>query len=45
MIKLGVNTVLFKTVSFAEAARLIKTCGYDGLEISAIQASCNNGSK
>lgn len=42
MIKLGVNTVLFKTVSFAEAARLIKTCGYDGLEISAIQGMCEH---
>jgi len=42
MIKLGVNTVLFKTVSFAEAARLISLCGYDGLEISAIQGMCEH---
>ena len=37
MIKLGVNSVLFKAFSFAEAARAIKLAGYDGVEISAIQ--------
>ena len=36
MIRLGVNSVLFKTVSFREAAEAIKKCGYDGVEISAI---------
>ena len=33
MIKLGVNSVLFKTVSFREAAEAIKKCGYDGVAI------------
>lgn len=42
MIKLGVNTVLFKKSSFAEAARMIKLSGYDGLEISAIQGMCEH---
>ena len=37
MIKLGVNTVLFKTVDFATAAKYIKKSGYDGLGISAIK--------
>jgi sugar phosphate isomerase/epimerase len=40
--KLGVNTVLFKMVSFAEAARLVKLAGYDGLEISAIKGMCEH---
>lgn len=42
MIKLGVNTVLFKAFSFAEAARAIKLAGYDGLEISAIKGMCEH---
>lgn len=42
MIKLGVNSVLFKTVSFPEAARAIKRCGYDGVEISAILGMCDH---
>ena len=37
MIKLGVNTVLFKTVDFATAAKYIKKAGYDGLGISALK--------
>ena len=37
MIKLGVNSVLFKTVDFATAAKYIKKSGYDGLGISAIK--------
>ena len=37
MIKLGVNTVLFKTVDFAAAAKYIKKAGYDGLGISALK--------
>jgi len=37
MIKLGVNSVLFKEFSFAEAARAIALAGYDGIEISAIK--------
>jgi len=42
MIKLGVNTVLFKAYSFKEAAKAIKTSGYDGLEISAIKGMCEH---
>jgi len=37
MIKLGVNSVLFKTVDFAEAAKYIKKAGYDGVGISALK--------
>ena len=40
--KLGVNSVLFKAFSFAEAARVIKLAGYDGVEISAIQGMCEH---
>jgi len=40
--KLGVNSVLFKAFSFAEAARCIKLAGYDGIEISAIQGMCEH---
>lgn len=42
MIKLGVNSVLFKRFSFREAAEAIKTCGYDGVEISAIEGMCEH---
>lgn len=42
MIKLGVNSVLFKHFSFAEAARQIALCGYDGVEIAAIQGMCEH---
>ncbi|HBP37606.1 MAG TPA: sugar phosphate isomerase/epimerase [Clostridiales bacterium] len=42
MINLGVNTVLFKDFSFAEAARAIKMAGYDGLEICAIKGMCEH---
>jgi sugar phosphate isomerase/epimerase len=42
MIKLGVNSVLFKAFSFAEAAKAIKKAGYDGVEISAIQGMCEH---
>jgi sugar phosphate isomerase/epimerase len=37
MIKLGVNTVLFKMFDFATAAKYIKKAGYDGVGISAIR--------
>ena len=37
MIKLGVNTVLFKLFDFAEAAKYIKKAGYDGVGISALK--------
>jgi sugar phosphate isomerase/epimerase len=42
MIKLGINSVLFKTLPFREAAKLIKQCGYDGVEISAIKGMCEH---
>ncbi|MHB1485071.1 MAG: sugar phosphate isomerase/epimerase family protein [Saccharofermentanales bacterium] len=42
MIKLGVNTVLFKPFTFAEAAKAIKTAGYDGVELSAIKGMCEH---
>ncbi len=42
MIKLGVNSVLFKTVDFATAARAIRKCGFDGVEISGIQGMCEH---
>jgi len=42
MIRLGVNTVLFRQFDFATAARHIAACGYDGLEISAIQGMCEH---
>ena len=37
MIKLGVNSVLFKTADFATAAKYIKKAGYDGVGISALK--------
>ena len=42
MISLGVNSVLFKAYSFAEAAKAIALAGYDGVEISAIQGMCEH---
>lgn len=42
MIKLGVNSVLFKEFDFPAAARQISLCGYDGLEISAIKGMCEH---
>lgn len=42
MIKLGVNTVLFKHYTFAQAAEAIAKCGYDGVEISAIPGMCEH---
>lgn len=42
MIKLGVNSVLFQSVDFATAARMVKTCGYDGIEVSAIAGMCEH---
>ena len=42
MVKLGVNSVLFKTVDFKTAAKAIKTCGYDGVEISGIAGMCEH---
>jgi sugar phosphate isomerase/epimerase len=42
MIKLGVNSVLFKDFDFATAAKHIAKCGYDGVEISAIKGMCEH---
>lgn len=42
MIQLGVNSVLFKAFPFREAARIIKLCGFDGVEISAIGGMCEH---
>lgn len=42
MIKLGVNSVLFKAFDFATAAKQIALCGYDGVEISAIKGMCEH---
>ena len=42
MIQLGVNTVLFKDFTFAEACEAIARAGYDGVEISAIQGMCEH---
>lgn len=42
MIKLGVNSVLFKEFDFATAVRHIALSGYDGVEISAIQGMCEH---
>lgn len=42
MIKLGVNSVLFRDFDFATAARQIAKCGYDGVEISAIKGMCEH---
>ena len=40
MIKLGVNSVLYKDFDFSTAARQIALAGYDGVEISAIKGMC-----
>ncbi|MDF2961982.1 MAG: xylose isomerase-like barrel protein [Paenibacillus sp.] len=42
MIKLGVNSVLFKEFDFATAVKHIALCGYDGVEISAIKGMCEH---
>lgn len=42
MIKLGVNSVLFKHYTFGQAAVEIAKCGYDGVEISAIPGMCEH---
>ncbi|RAP78347.1 sugar phosphate isomerase/epimerase family protein [Paenibacillus montanisoli] len=42
MIQVGVNSVLFKSYDFAQAAQLIARCGYDGVEIAAIQGMCEH---
>jgi len=42
MIRLGVNSVLFRHFDFATAARAIARAGYDGVEIAAIQGMCEH---
>ncbi len=42
MIKLGINSVLFKEYDFATAAQHIKMSGYDGIELAAIQGMCEH---
>lgn len=42
MIKLGVNSVLFKEFDFSTAARHIALCGYDGVEIAGIEGMCEH---
>ena len=42
MIRLGVNSVLFKQFDFATAAQAIARAGYDGVEIAAIQGMCEH---
>ncbi|MFY0762325.1 sugar phosphate isomerase/epimerase family protein [Metabacillus dongyingensis] len=42
MIKLGVNSVLYKDFDFSTAARQIALAGYDGVEISAIKGMCEH---
>ncbi|HZG88193.1 sugar phosphate isomerase/epimerase [Paenibacillus sp.] len=42
MIRLGVNSVLFKQFDFETAARHIARCGYDGVEIAAIAGMCEH---
>ena len=40
--KLGVNSVLFKSVDVKTAMKAIKMAGYDGVELSAIQGMCEH---
>lgn len=42
MLKLGVNTVLFKEYTVEEAMKAIKRAGYDGVELSAIAGMCEH---
>ncbi len=42
MIKLGVNSVLFRDYDFRTAVKYIAECGYDGVEISAISGMCEH---
>lgn len=42
MLKLGVNTVLFKAFPVVEAMKAIKLAGYDGCELSALQGMCEH---
>ena len=42
MLKLGINTVLYKGYGIKAALKAIKLAGYDGAEISAIQGMCEH---
>lgn len=42
MLKLGVNTVLFKPFTVREAMEAAKMAGFDGVELSAIQGMCEH---
>ena len=42
MLKLGVNTVLFKPFTVGEAMKAVKLAGYDGVELSAIAGMCEH---
>ncbi len=42
MIKLGANTVLYKTCTLRQAVESLSKIGYDGFEISAIQGMCEH---
>ncbi len=42
IMKLGVNSVLFKCVDFKTAFKAIKAAGFDGVELSAIQGMCEH---
>lgn len=42
MMKLGINTVLYKAFDIKTALKAIKLAGYDGAEISAIQGMCEH---
>ena len=42
VIKLGVNSVLFSGLDFPTACRLVRMCGFDGIEVSAIAGMCEH---
>ncbi len=42
MLKLGINTVLYKGFGVKAALKAIKLAGYDGAELSAIQGMCEH---
>lgn len=42
MIRLGVNSVLFRDFDLPTAARQIARCGYDGIELAAIAGMCEH---
>ena len=42
MLKLGINTVLYKAYDVKTALKAVKLAGYDGAEISAIQGMCEH---